>query len=268
MPLSDEGARVPDRLEQLSQRDLAVGQLQLVHGREQFAIGGARAVVAICVTNVRPLTRAELELGTDPVGDAKSGRRPSGHQGGPRGRTDRTRGVTIGKPHARGSQAVDVRRAVEVRALAAQIHPAQVVHQNHDHVRRGRSSREQAGKNSGDDGASDNQLHGGSTRDSRSETESTKPAAARRKRRPRTRPRQSNARSPRILATSGRLLDHVHRVGLQIVVRRGSSTRPDHSEDSPRLPRAGSEEHSGISSSQVTTATSHCPVLRPTILAP
>ena len=119
VPLPDEGAGVTDRLEQLSQGDLAVRQLQLVHGSEQFTIGATGAVVAESVPNVRPLATAELELGADPVSNAKPGRRPSGHQGGPRGRTDRTRGVAIGKPHARCSQAVDVRRAVEVRALAA-----------------------------------------------------------------------------------------------------------------------------------------------------
>ena len=91
----------------------------------------------------RPVRR--LQLGTDPVltgnpvRHVRASRIEPGQQGRAGRRADRAGRVAVSEPHAVGSKAVYVRRLVEVAPIAAEIRPAEIVDQEDQEVRPGRS---------------------------------------------------------------------------------------------------------------------------------
>ena len=71
----------------------------------------------------------------NPIGDVQPSRILAGHQRGPRRRANGARRVIGREPHAVAGQPVDVRRLVEIAAVAAEVGPTQIVGDDENDVR-------------------------------------------------------------------------------------------------------------------------------------
>jgi hypothetical protein len=116
MPFADTGRVVTGLAQRLGDRDLLQRQSAQEPGLAQTGL------------RVPPPVRR-------PVGHQQTRGVFPGQDRGSRRRTNRAGGIRVGEPHALGGQPIDVRRPVVRAALAAQVHPAQIVDQKqHDVV--------------------------------------------------------------------------------------------------------------------------------------
>ncbi len=116
VPLADAGRDIAGRLERLGDVHFVQGQI-LPPRRHEQPMGGRVAFAG------------------DPIGQMQSRGPLAGEDAGPRRRADRAGGVGVGEPHPLPGQAVDVRRLVELAAVAAHVGPAQVVGKDEDDIR-------------------------------------------------------------------------------------------------------------------------------------
>ena len=94
-----------------------------------------------------------------PIGEMEPGRPLAGHDAGPRRRADRAGSIGLREPHSVGSEAVDVRRFVIRAAVAAQVRPAEVVHQDENDVGARRFGGEYSGGHSKSEGCTEQNDH-------------------------------------------------------------------------------------------------------------
>ena len=107
MPLTDAGGRIAGGFELFGEGDLFEGQELLPIGDLEL---GLRAVVA-----------------GDPVGDVESGWVFAGQESGAGGGTDRAGRITVGEADAVLGELVDMRRLVELAAVAGEVGLAHVI---------------------------------------------------------------------------------------------------------------------------------------------
>ena len=117
VPLADAGRRVAGVVKHVGHRRFFERQVFRPIGHDQLGV-------------IR-------HLAGDPIGDVQPGRVFAGEQGGTRRRAHGARGIVLREFHAVARELVDVRRFVELAAVAGQVGPAQIVGEDEDEVRLG-----------------------------------------------------------------------------------------------------------------------------------
>ena len=142
MPFTDEGRNVSALLERFRQRHLFERKVIRQRGPVEFllrVIGPAR----------------------QPVRDPEARGIFARHNARARRRADVARGIRAGEPHPLRRQPVEVRRLVERTPVTREIRPAQIVHQDEDHVGAALGRRNRRAKNGEGKGeAMDESRHG------------------------------------------------------------------------------------------------------------
>jgi len=105
-----------------------------VPGRLQCFGDGALLQWEVLSPGRRTETRPGVVMPRYPVGDVETGRILSGHDCRSRRGAYGTRRVCLREPHSRCGEFIDVRRLVELAAVAAKIAYAHVVYKNEDDI--------------------------------------------------------------------------------------------------------------------------------------
>ena len=101
---------------------ILTGATQGIGRATAYVLAEAGCKLVLATRSVEPLQTLADELTA------------AGHQAAAGGRADRGGGVSVGKSHALAGEPVDVGRLVQIGPIAAQIGPAQVVHQDEHEV--------------------------------------------------------------------------------------------------------------------------------------